>query len=116
MGTITTDVGNIKLFENDKITVWDFRLEPGEETPMHKHIKDYIYYVVQGAPLECTAEDGSELGVVPANTDSLFHLKMKGNDIEVLDGPGKGATMPGTHKAKNVGNETYREILIEFNK
>ena len=30
-------VGSKKLFENDKVIVWDFVLQPGETTPLHQH-------------------------------------------------------------------------------
>jgi quercetin dioxygenase-like cupin family protein len=30
-------VGTEKVFENDKVIVWNFALEPGQETPMHTH-------------------------------------------------------------------------------
>ena len=36
-------VGTTKVFENDKIIVWEFVLGPGETTPMHTHQHDYIF-------------------------------------------------------------------------
>ena len=31
------NVGTTKIFENDKVIMWEFVLEPGAETPMHRH-------------------------------------------------------------------------------
>lgn len=114
MTEVTTDVGNTKVYEDDKIVVWNFELQPGETTPMHKHERSYLWYVINGAPLDCKGENGEDLGVVPAETGAVFQLKVEGDTIEVMDGPGKGATMPATHTAKNLSDEVYREILIEF--
>ena len=32
-------VGSKVVWEDDKIKVWEFALEPGEQTPGHCHIK-----------------------------------------------------------------------------
>ena len=45
-------VGTTKVFENDKIIVWEFVLAPGDTTPIHSHEHDYIFYVLDGAPLQ----------------------------------------------------------------
>ena len=37
MTEITTDVGSTKVYEDDKIVVWNFELQPGETTPVHKN-------------------------------------------------------------------------------
>lgn len=36
-------VGSNVVWENDKIKVWEFNLEPGEQTPVHRHELDYIF-------------------------------------------------------------------------
>ncbi len=55
------EVGTTKVFENDKIIVWEFTLEPGETTPVHTHKHDYIFYVLDGAPLEVFDADDQAL-------------------------------------------------------
>ena len=42
------EVGTTKVYENEKIIVWEFTLEPGEETPLHEHKHDYIFYIQNG--------------------------------------------------------------------
>ena len=37
-------VGSKKLFENDKVIVWDFVLQPGETTPLHQHERSYMWF------------------------------------------------------------------------
>ena len=42
-----------------------------------------------------------------------LEIKVEGDTIEVMSDIGKGVKVPSRHKAKNVGNETYREILVD---
>lgn len=107
-------VGSEKVFENDKVIVWNFELAPGAETPMHKHEHSYMWYSVAGAPLQVYDEHGKDLGILEVPTGAVFSLKVDGDEIEVLSEPGKGMRVPAKHKAKNAGNSTYREILVEF--
>ena len=74
-------VGTTKIFENDKINVWEFVLEPGETTPVHTHALDYVFYVLDGAPLRVFDGDGRELTTFDASTGSVFVLRMEGDDL-----------------------------------
>jgi beta-alanine degradation protein BauB len=38
-----------KIFENDKIAVWDMVLAPGESTGLHTHQHDYMFFVIEGS-------------------------------------------------------------------
>lgn len=108
------NVGTTKLFENDKVIVWNFELKPGEETPMHTHDRSYIWYAIQGGPLDCEDNEGNDLGVFDVPTGSVFDIKCENNELEVMSEIAQGVKFPVTHKAKNIGDVTYREILIEF--
>ncbi len=105
------NVGTTKVYENDRIIVWEFTLEPGEETPLHRHEHDYVFYVLDGAPLEVFDADGNDLGTLDASAGSTFALKMDGDDLVSVDG--KGHRVPALHKARNAGQTRYREILVE---
>lgn len=104
-------VGTTKVFENDKIIVWEFVLEPGEETPLHTHEHDYVFYVLDGAPLQVFDAEGRDLGTLDASSGSVFALAMDGGDLVSVDG--RGHRVPATHKARNVGTSRYREVLVE---
>lgn len=108
------NVGTTKLFENDKVIVWNFELKPGEETPMHTHDRSYIWYAIQGGPLDCEDNEGNDLGIFDVPTGSVFDIKCENNELEVMSEVAQGVKFPVTHKAKNIGDVTYREILIEF--
>ena len=104
-------VGTTKVFENDKIIVWEFVLEPGATTPMHTHEHDYIFYVLDGAPLQVFDVGGKDLGTLDAKTGSVFVLRMEGDDLVGVHDP--SIRVPAEHAAKNVGPTRYREILVE---
>ena len=68
-------VGSEKVFENDKVIVWNFTLEPGECTPLHTHEHNYMWYAIAGAPLQIYDEEGKDLGVFDVPTGGIFSLK-----------------------------------------
>ena len=106
------DVGSKLVFENDRVAVWEFVLEPGESTPVHTHERDYVWYVIEGSDLETFDESGGSLGVLPSKTGMSFAFTVGGSELVSSDG--KGLRGPATHSARNVGPSTYREILVEM--
>ena len=40
-------VGTTLWFENERIRVWELRLEPGQRGPFHAHTRDYFWTVVE---------------------------------------------------------------------
>jgi mannose-6-phosphate isomerase-like protein (cupin superfamily) len=43
------EVGTTLWFENDRVRVWDLKLEPGERGPFHAHTRSYFWTVVEGS-------------------------------------------------------------------
>ena len=105
------EVGTNKIFENDKIIVWEFLLKPGEETPIHEHKHDYLFYIIRGSTLQVFGEAGEDLGTLDATTGSSFAFKVEDKHLVSVDE--KDYRVPVTHSAKNIGYDEYREILIE---
>lgn len=103
-------VGTTKLYENEDVIVWDFRLEPGESTAMHTHRLPYFFQVVAGSTLAVSASDGSSLGDIDFKTGSTHSLTLDGDELVAS----RGARVPVTHAAKNVGETAYHEILVEL--
>src|SRR5690606_18191284 len=77
VGQVPAGVGSEKLFENDKIIVWNFVLEPGEETPIHTHEYNYVWYAINGAPLQVFDEHGKDLGTLDVPTGAVYVLKLE---------------------------------------
>jgi hypothetical protein len=107
-------LGTEKVFENDKVIVWNFTLTPGEFTPVHTHEHSYMWYAIEGAPLQIFDESGNEVGIFEVPTGAIYSLKLEDGYLEVLSEIGKGARVPATHKARNVGTSNYREVLVEY--
>jgi len=105
-----SNVGTSKLFENDDIILWEFALEPGEQTSCHTHVHDYVFHVIEGSRLEVFGEDGALLAAFDAPTGGVFPLNLEGDK---LVSPLGGPPAPATHSARNAGTTRYRELLIE---
>ena len=98
MSEVTTSIGTELLFENDRIRVWDMTLQPGQESPLHRHDGDYVFVYV--TPSRITAfRQGQE----PVTTD------YEDGYVQYTEvGPGI------VHKIRNDAREVHRQILVEF--
>lgn len=50
-----------KLFENDRVIVWNYRWYLGEPTPMHFHDKDVVVVYLEDTVLKSTTPDGKSI-------------------------------------------------------
>ncbi len=91
---ISPDVGTRLIFENDRVRVWDLRLEPGESIPLHRHETDYLYVVIGDGELQTVFADGSR--------DEP--RKMQDGDVRFRKVEGEAV-----HEAVNVGSRTLAE-------
>jgi quercetin dioxygenase-like cupin family protein len=89
------DVGTHLKFENEQTRVWEFTLQPGEETGAHTHLYDYFFYVIEGGKLEVTRASGVTVAELEAGK---VYYRKKGD----------------THSAKNIGPSRYHEVLVEL--
>ena len=89
------EVGSKLIFENERIRVWEFTLQPGESIDTHKHHHDYFFYPIEGGTLEVTRETG----VTRATLEAGQVYYRKGGD---------------SHAAKNVDDHRYHEVLVEL--
>jgi beta-alanine degradation protein BauB len=105
-------VGTQKVFENDRVIVWHLDLEPGELGARHTHELDYVVRVLSGSTLEVFGPEGELLDTVELESGGAVSFRVDGDQI-LADRPGY-PTVPATHSARNVGTNTFREVLIEF--
>ena len=106
-------VGTNKVFENDKVNVWELFLAPGAKHELHTHELEYVFYVTQGSTARIFDADGKEVGVVEAHAGEVFSLRREGD--EFVSGSGADELrVPATHSVENIGDSEYREILVEF--
>lgn len=107
-------VGTEKVFENDRIIVWNLDLEPGEDSGFHTHHLDYVVRILSGSTLEVYGPKGELLDTIELEAGSATSFQVEGDKI-VTDRPGY-PEVPATHKARNIGETTFREVLVEFKK
>jgi len=107
-------VGTQKVFENERVIVWHLDLEPGEQGERHTHELDYVVRILSGSTLEVFGPDGELLDTVELESGGAVNFRVAGDKI-VSDRQGY-LDVPATHSARNVGANTFREVLIEFKK
>lgn len=100
------DIATKLLFENDRVRVWEMRLEPGESSALHQHENDYMMIQISGdrvcADFEPDSDDdwgGAELGRVEG---------------DVVNGTVLFARRGGKERAINNGDEPFYEIVVEL--
>src|SRR5438270_790491 len=84
--------GSKKLFENDRVIVWDYAWTPGVPTPMHFHDKDVVVVYFDNGSLESTTPDGQKTvndytaGLVRFNPRERTHteLLIKGKQHAIM--------------------------------
>ncbi len=107
-------LGTEKMFENDQVSVWNFEIAPGEETEMHTHERNYMWYAIQGSTVQVLDENDNDLGSLEIQTGDVYSFKVEDGDIVVLSEPSKGVRFPAKHKARHIGATTYREVMVEY--
>lgn len=104
-----SDIATRKLFENDRVVMWELALEQGESSGLHTHQRDYVFQVLSGSTLETTDKQGVSLGDIDLDTGSTHYLTLDGNELIYGE-----ARLPATHEVRNVGPNRYYEILVEL--
>ena len=107
-------VGTSKVFENDRIMIWELVLESGERAPRHTHHHDYVFYILEGSMLELFDENEGLLSSFDLSAGDVFAFSCE--EADLVSAVGKGLRLPVTHSVRNVGPSRYREILVETRK
>jgi len=108
------DVGTRKVYENDDVALWEFFLEPGENTKLHTHTRDYVFYVIEGSTLKVFDAEGNDAGEFPLATGQVMALRLRGEEL-AIEGV-EGIAVPATHTAQNIGDTPYKEFMVELKK
>jgi hypothetical protein len=81
-----------KLFENDRVIVWDYTWVPDVPTPMHFHDKDVVVLFLEDGDLKSTAPDGQSVvnpytaGTIRFNAGNRTHSEtlVKGKQRAII--------------------------------
>jgi len=95
-------IGTKVLFENDRVRIWRLRLEPGEESAVHRHELDHILVQVAGDRIAVAPEPDS----AGPYRDYL--------EADVIPGAAVYVDRGGIETARNVGDARYLEVIIEL--
>ncbi|MEE3329114.1 MAG: hypothetical protein VX252_17395 [Myxococcota bacterium] len=95
-------IANRVLFENERVRIWEMRMPPGEQGPVHEHALDHVLIQVSG----------DRMAVVPESDSQGPFNEYQEADVE----PGQCFFVDrgGIERARNVGRETYHEIIVEL--
>jgi hypothetical protein len=99
-GEAIGNVGGRIIFEDERVRMWELILEPGEASDLHRHDHDYYLIISEGDYVA---------GVCPKGTgveSFVGKVPEAGNTVSI----GKGAL----EWAWNVGEKTYREVIVEM--
>jgi hypothetical protein len=103
------DIATRKLFENDKVAVWEMTLAPGESSGVHTHRRDVLFHVIEGSTLQVSDASGTVLVTHPMPPDFTILLKCEGDELT-----SELVRLPATHETRNVGETRYREFVVEL--
>ena len=88
------------LFEDEKVRVWEMRLEPGQVSDLHRHDLDYYLIILQGDLIG---------GIPPKDSGQDCYVAELSGDVQAVFVP-KG----DIEWAYNCGRETFYEIMVEL--
>jgi hypothetical protein len=77
---------NRKVFENDRVIVWDFTWTAGQPTPMHFHDKDVVVVYLGTGTLRSTTPDGKAVDNKWKPGDTRFNLRDRVHTETLVDG------------------------------
>ena len=95
-------VGTRVVFENDRVRIWELRLEPGEDSAVHRHELDHVLVLVSG----------DRIAVEPEPDSQSPYREYLAADVV----PGMVTFVPkgGVETAVNVGAQPYYEVIVEL--
>jgi quercetin dioxygenase-like cupin family protein len=93
-------VGTSRLFENERVRVWEVRLAPGERSPFHAHTVRYFWTCVDAGVGRQRYADGTMKLLRYAAGDTLYSEH--------------SAEAPLLHDLENVGETPLRFVTVEL--
>jgi hypothetical protein len=93
-------VGTSRLFENDRVRVWEVRLAPGERTPFHAHTVRYFWSCVDPGVGRQRYADGTMKVLRYGTGDTLYSEH--------------SPEAPMLHDLENVGETPIRFVTVEL--
>jgi oxalate decarboxylase/phosphoglucose isomerase-like protein (cupin superfamily) len=93
-------VGTSLWFENDRVRVWEVRLDPGEGRPFHAHVRPYFWTCVTAGIGRQRSSDGAIRVLDYEEGDTNYSEHSLGD--------------PLIHDLENVGDTVLRFVTVEL--
>lgn len=93
-------VGTKLLLENDRVRIWEIRLEPGERAPFHWHTTSYFFVCVEAGRSRSRFPNGFYMDADSDVGETIFL------DIAPEE--------PHVHDLENIGATTLRYTTVEL--
>jgi hypothetical protein len=99
------DIATKLLMENDRVRIWEMRLEPGQKSALHRHDNDYVMIQISGDRMAADFEP-----------DSGGPWGGRAHRVEGDIAPGNViyAERGGIETAINIGEQPFYEIVVEL--
>jgi beta-alanine degradation protein BauB len=94
------DIGTSVLFENERVRVWEVRLQPGERGPFHLHDREYFWTVVDPGIGRQRSNDGTVKVRRYDEGDTSYQYNSPDDAM--------------IHDFENAGDDQIRFITVEF--
>ena len=85
--------GSKKVFENDKINVWNYTWLPGKPTPMHFHNTEIVVVYLGNGDITATTPDGKKTVTHHNPGDIVFNLANRSHSEELTQGEMSGVML-----------------------
>jgi len=82
--------GSKKVFENDKVRVWNYAWVPGKPTAMHFHNTEVVVIYLQDGDIASTTQDGKTAVNHRGPGDIVYNLANRSHSEEVVKGQQSG--------------------------
>jgi hypothetical protein len=93
-------VGTKLVFENDRVKVWELKLDPGARGPFHCHAIDYLWTCVDaGRGMQRMADGSAAIHDYEVGQVRFFHFE---GDEHMI------------HDLENVGDSVLRFVTVEL--
>ncbi len=85
--------GSKKVFENDKVNVWNYTWLPGKPTPMHFHNTEIVVVYLGNGDITATTPDGKKAITHHNPGDIVFNLANRSHSEELTQGEMSGVML-----------------------
>jgi len=98
--SVSENLGTKMLLENDRVRIWEHRVEPNGTGPMHLHRRPYFSVFIHGGTGDTLDPDGNVLEHFEISSGTVLWF---GED-----------QLPETHALRNTGTDEIRIVTTEL--